>query len=751
MIEKFILSGLSKDKLSILMFHKVPVARHVLCPDELGIQEFEQTIDYVQKQFEILPLNEAVERLRSERLPRRAACITFDDGYPDWETGVVPLLLSRNLPATFFITAGQFQGAPMWNERILHGVGNCSETIHTLRTSFLQEPLPFCSVDDRRRAVTIIEKILKFQSVSLREEMLTELEAILGVEMSATPSMSAQQLRQMHNKGFEIGAHTVGHPILTCCSDSEAREEIGSAREILAGITGSAVNAFAYPNGLPGRDFSSTHVNMVKSAGYRYAVTTGTGAARWSSSPFQIPRFTPWGPTSTRRTVQVARNILTKANELPEIDVPKRALMVAFHFPPQAGSSGILRTLNFVRYLPQSGWQPLVLSAHPRAYEKTSEDLLKSIPAGVKVLRCFALDAARHLSIKGKYSQWLALPDRWSSWLLGGVVAGLKAIRHDQIDLLWSTYPIATSHMIASSLARKTGLPWVADFRDPMVGNPSNQFSKLRMKFVDGFEARIMRDAACCIFTTERAAEKYRNNYPFAAEKCRVIENGYDETAFSGAIPSRHGVGTETLFLLHSGVIYPGDRDPTAFFKAVANLIRSGYLDRTRLCIRFRAPAHGDEVMASAQAQGVADIVDIAPPVPYRDAIAEILAADILLVFQGSTFNAQIPAKIYEYLRAARPIFGVVDTSGDTATRLRQFAATSVASISDPADIEAQLKALIEAMNSPDFPTELEKNAIPVQALSRESQTKQLAKVLTDVLSSHSKYVARPIPMPHQK
>lgn len=738
MIEKLILNGLSKDKLSILIFHKVPKTRHPLSQDELDLQEFEQTIDYFQKYFEILPLGEAVERLGSKRLPRRAACITFDDGYSDWETGAVPLLLARNLPATFFITAGQFQGVPMWNERILHGVGNCSETMNTLRTSFLKESLPFGSIDDRRRAVTIIEKTLKFQSVSLREEMLTELEAVLGVKMSATPIMSAQQLRLIHNKGFEIGGHTVGHPILTCCSDSDARDEIGVAREILAGITGAPVRAFAYPNGLPGRDFSSEHVNMVKSAGYSYAVTTGTGAAHSKSSAFQIPRFTPWGPTSNRRTVQVARNILTSTNELPETDVTKRALMVAFHFPPQAGSSGILRTLNFVRYLHQSRWQPVVLTADPRAYENTSQDLMKTIPAGVKVVRGFALDAVRHMSLKGRYPQWLALPDRWSSWWLGGVVTGLKAIKKNHIDLIWSTYPIATSHMIAASLAKLTGLPWVADFRDPMVGNPSNQFSQLRRRFVEKFEARIMREASCCIFTTERAAEKYRENYPFAAVKCQVIENGYDETAFIGAIPSRHGVAAETLLLLHSGVIYPGDRDPTAFFKSVAELIKSGDLDRTRLCIRFRAPAHGDEVMTIAKMQGVADIVDIAPPMPYRDAIGEILAADILLVFQGSTFNAQIPAKIYEYLRAARPILGVVDTTGDTATRLRQFAATAVASITDPAEIGFQLKALIKAMNSSGFAAELEKNTIPVQALSRESQTKQLANVLTSILSIHS-------------
>lgn len=735
MLDQFLLSSLIKDKLSVLLFHKVPRERHSLFPDDLDLQEFERTLDYLQDQFQILPLGGAIERLGKKSLPRRAACITFDDGYPDWEVGIVPMLIARNLPATLFITAGQFQGMPMWNERILHGVSNCAATIHTLRTSFLQDTLPLANLDDRRRAVSVIEKSLKFHSAHRREEMLIELETALGVNKSDTPCMSAQQLRQIHNQGFEIGAHTVGHPILTSCTDGDAREEIGAAREILSGITGSAVKAFAYPNGLPGRDFSSAHVSMVKRAGYQYAVTTGTGAARWASSAFQIPRFTPWGPTTNRRNVQVARNILSKANELPEADAQKRALMVAFHFPPQAGSSGILRTLNFVRYLHQSHWQPVVLTAHPRAYDDTSQDLTDSIPAGVKVVRGFAFDAARYLSLKGKYPQWLALPDRWSSWWLGGVVSGFKAIKRNRIDVIWSTYPIATSHMIAATLAKLTGLPWVADFRDPMVGNPSNQFSELRRQFIEKLEVRVMREATCCIFTTQSAAEKYRKVYPFAAAKCRVIENGYDETAFSGAIPSRHGLATETLLLLHSGIIYPEGRDPTVFFGAVAKLIAAGDLDRKRLCIRFRAPAHGDEVMAIAKAQGVADIVDIAPPVPYRDAIAEILAADILLVFQGSSFNAQIPAKIYEYLRAARPVLGIVDITGATALCLRQFAGTAVASITDPLDIATELRALILRINAPGFAAELDKNTAPIQALSREGQTKLLSQVFNKLVS----------------
>src|SRR4051794_35891220 len=81
----------------------------------------------------------------------------------------------------------------------------------------------------------------------------------------------------------------------------------------------------------------------------------------------------------------------------------KRVLMVAFHFPPSAGSSGIQRTLRFVQHLPALGWEPVVLTAHPRAHERTSNDLMDEVPSGVKVVRAFALDAARHLSIRGRY------------------------------------------------------------------------------------------------------------------------------------------------------------------------------------------------------------------------------------------------------------------------------------------------------------------------------------------------------------
>src|SRR6185437_16439740 len=146
-----------------------------------------------------------------------------------------------------------------------------------------------------------------------------------------------------------------------------------------------------------------------------------------------------------------------------------RGLMVAYHFPPLAGSSGIQRTLRFVQQLPEFGWEPVVLTTTIRAYERTSTDLDTEVPGDIVVERAFALDARRQLSIAGRYPAWLARPDRWMTWRFAGVHAGMRLIRRLRPEAIWSTYPIATAHMIGASLARRSGLPWIADFRDPMA------------------------------------------------------------------------------------------------------------------------------------------------------------------------------------------------------------------------------------------------------------------------------------------
>ena len=376
----------------------------------------------------------------------------------------------------------------------------------------------------------------------------------------------------------------------------------------------------------------------------------------------------------------------------------KKVLMIAYHFPPLAGSSGIQRTLRFVQHLPALGWQPIVLSASPHAYERTSDDLMPDVPAGTVVRRAFALDTARHLQIGGRYAGWMARPDRWTSWQFDAVRQGLKLIEEFQPDVIWSTYPIATAHVIAAKLHRKTGIPWVADFRDPMAQDDYPADLVTRQKYRD-IEAQTVAHARFCVFTTPGAARIYQQRYPETASRMVVLENGYDEESFAAVAPppANNAVepGQRPLIMLHSGIVYPSERDPTQLFEALGRLQNAGTLSPADLRIRFRASVHDALLRNLAQTHGAQDFIELCPAIPYRDALAEMMRVDVLLVMQASNCNAQIPAKIYEYLRAGKPIVALTDPLGDTAGVLHQAGLTSIARLDSREEIAQLLPELV--------------------------------------------------------
>jgi glycosyltransferase involved in cell wall biosynthesis len=407
----------------------------------------------------------------------------------------------------------------------------------------------------------------------------------------------------------------------------------------------------------------------------------------------------------------------------------KRILMIAYHFPPMAGSSGIQRTLRFVRHLPHFGWQPLVLTANARAYERTSADLLADVPAGTVVRRAFALDTARHLALGGRYIASMARPDRWISWKLGAVRAGLSMIKTYRPDALWSTYPIATAHLIGAELHRRTGIPWLADFRDPMAqeGYPADPLTWQCFKDI---EREAVGKARFSVFTTPGAARVYRQRYPEASERIVVLENGYDEESFSMLKADElrsEPIHPGTLTLLHSGLIYPEERDPTELMVALRLLKESGGLAAGELTIRFRAAGHEQLLRQLAETQGVADFIECCPPVAYREALSEMLRADGLLVMQAAGCNEQIPAKIYEYLRAQRPIIALTDPAGDTATTLGGAGVKEIAPLDSATAIAALLARFLGQLKHSEVQLP---HAEAVRRASRRERTGELARLL---------------------
>ena len=402
----------------------------------------------------------------------------------------------------------------------------------------------------------------------------------------------------------------------------------------------------------------------------------------------------------------------------------KRILMVAFHFPPLAGSSGIQRTLRFAKYLPEFGWEPLVLTAHPRAYEKTSEDQLSEIPKNTTVVRASAFDTARHFAIAKRYPGFLARPDRWISWLPGAIVSGMKMIHHYKPDVIWSTYPIATAHLIGHALHKRSGIPWVADFRDPMAqeGYPSDPRT---WQSYNRIEKLTTSKASLCTFTTPGTLRLYSERYPQSSSRFNMIENGYDEETFAGLALGGSPLNPGKITLLHSGIVYPSERDPTQFMQAIRTLLDEGRISAHRLRIRFRASMHEDFLQSLTDKFGLQECIELLPPIPYKMALEEMMRADVLLIIQASNCNDQVPAKLYEYLRAGRPIFALTDPSGDTARILRNAGIDAIAPLDQT---EAIMDALSKVLIDQNDGTLARADAIEI--CSRKNRTFELATIL---------------------
>lgn len=397
-------------------------------------------------------------------------------------------------------------------------------------------------------------------------------------------------------------------------------------------------------------------------------------------------------------------------------------LMVAFHYPPCLGSSGLLRTLKFSRYLPDFGWKPIVLTAHPRAYEHTHPGQLAEIPTAVTVHRSFAIDSRRHLGLAGHSLRITALPDRWVSWLLGAVPAGLRLIRRYRPAAIWSTYPIATAHLVALILHRRSGLPWVADFRDSMTeeGYPGDPLTR---RIYRAIERRTVAHAASLAFTAPSTRSMYLRRYPaLDPTRCLVISNGYDEADFAELPMSglRPGPRSRPLRILHAGVIYPEERDPRPLFRALSGLKRAGRIDAGTLSIELRASGSEGEYAAELARLGIDDIVHLLAPLPYAQMLRECSDVDALLLLQGPSCNHQIPAKLYEYLRLGKPILALTDAGGDTASALAPAGGATVLDLLDEEGLYRELPGFLEAVRLgthplPD-PTETSRHARHIQA-----------------------------------
>jgi glycosyltransferase involved in cell wall biosynthesis len=261
---------------------------------------------------------------------------------------------------------------------------------------------------------------------------------------------------------------------------------------------------------------------------------------------------------------------------------------------------------------------------------------------------------------------------------------------------------------------------------------PRDRWSRLSYLWI---ERRAVRDAARLIFTAESTRRMYLERYPdLTSKRCQLISNGYDEADFA-ALPAAgcQHAAPEKLRLIHAGLIYTDDRDPRAFFRALSRLKKDRAIDARTLAIDLRASGAEDYYAKLLDTLDIADIVQLLPALPHRQALADCAQADAFLLFQAASCNHQIPAKVYEYLRLGKPILGLTPTVGDTGVLLSQVGGATVVDLADEEAMYRTIPQFLAALRAGRHPLP---EAQRVFRYSREYQSMQLAACFTDIIKS---------------
>ncbi len=302
------LAGLStRQRLSILIYHRVLPQQDDMRGAEPTAVDFEWQMKLLSRYFNVLPLQEAVSLLRSGKLPPRAACVTFDDGFADNATVALPILKRYGIPATVFVASGYLDGGRIWNDTVIEALRLYREPVLDLT----EVGLPVLDTVDqihRRKAAYAIIRQAKYLDEIRRDEIADYIAAMVG-PLPDDLMLTADQRRLLHCEGIEIGGHTVSHPILAQLPLGVAREQILKGKTQLEALLGAPVRVFAYPNGGRGKDYNNEHVSLVEEAGFEAAVATDWGVADSASDRYQLPRFTPWDKSEFRFLLRMAWNM----------------------------------------------------------------------------------------------------------------------------------------------------------------------------------------------------------------------------------------------------------------------------------------------------------------------------------------------------------------------------------------------------------------------------------------------------------
>ncbi|MBE9534557.1 MAG: glycosyltransferase [Proteobacteria bacterium] len=439
----------------------------------------------------------------------------------------------------------------------------------------------------------------------------------------------------------------------------------------------------------------------------------------------------------------------------------RKVLMFAYDYPPR-GWSGVQRTVKFVRYMPEYGWDPIVVTTSdwyshvPLDYsfcDEVAHAVTIRTPAFTRehwsrLGRILWRGLKPVLARVGKDEEWLVQGSRWRletllfpdegvTWLPYAVRQGLGAVRTYKPAVIYATAPPYSTLISGWLVAKMSGLPLVVDLRDLWVDNPNRLIDGRIKKKIDRFlEHLSLAGAAAIITTTRTGADLLRTKYRKKSERIYTIYNGYDEKDFASHVRSGQSKGRrEKLTISHVGSLY-ADRSPAPFLKGLAAFLQRKSTGQTAVTVRFVGKVSSfSETFKEYEHLGV---VEIEEPVEHPGAVEIMTSSAGLLLIMPDGSQRVVYAKVFEYLASGCPILGILPLDGEVAELLRQAGNEWVVDVGDVDGISRCLNEMYERWCAGQLVGKT--NQEYVRKFERKSLTAQLCEIFAAVAG------ARPCP-----